>query len=246
MNHEQAGRLADAEDSILEAVAAYRRLLADLPMLEAAPIAYAPSTVLGDAHRYAIEPVNTAHPYRQDAGFVRAATAEMPGLQALLLSFSPRWEDRIRAEALSTSLRSEITLPDGFPCIYEPADSPRKQGRGCAKDLVWVASPDEAMLSELLPLYRELWSAYESQWPSSPNRAFEVGRLNGLSARGIYRPGTTPADVIGQTMLTHSDMYRTAPSRLREMHPLHAQWTTSRASAAAQQQRTLKEAGDQR
>lgn len=118
-----------------------------------------------------------------------------------------------------------ITLPDGFPCIHEPADSPRSKTSKNPRVFNWVVSPDEEMLRELLPLYRDLWASYKAQWPHSPNRVFELGRLDGVAPHQVYRPGTTVEQVIGATMLTHTEMYRTAPQHLREMHPSYAQWT---------------------
>jgi hypothetical protein len=119
-------------------------------------------------------------------------------------------------------------MPDGFPCIFEPADSPKKADVLNPQPFVWVASLDERMLHELLPFYRELWGAYENQWPHSPHRTFEVGLLDGVATHGICRPGTTPAQVIGQTMLTHPDMQRTAPAHLRAMHPLEGMRAATR------------------
>ncbi|WP_026534626.1 hypothetical protein [Arthrobacter sp. H14] len=89
----------------------------------------------------------------------------------------------------------------------------------------WVVSPDEEMLRELLPLYRELWASYEAQWPHSPDRVFELDRLDGVPPHQVYRSETTVEQVIGATMLTHSEMYRTAPQHLRRMHPSHTHWT---------------------
>lgn len=221
-------RLAAAEAAALAAVDEYRRAVAALGALEARPLAYTPSTVVLDDHHYGVANVNAAASFTGDGALEHATASELPTLQTLLLSLSPHWEDRIRAAVLRVEQREAITLPDGFPCIYEPADSPKKAGLLRPAPFAWVVSPDEEMLHELLPLYRELWDAYENQWPHTPNRTFEVGRLNGLSPRGVYRPGTTPADVIGQTMLVHRDMYRTAPDHLREMHPLNEKWSRAR------------------
>lgn len=223
--HEWAKRMAaeelgQAEDAILKALAEYRHVLAKGPVLDSTEIIYRPSKAGIDDHKFRIDLVNAAAPYVHDGPFLNACDAELPAVQVALLSFSPHWEDRIRAAALRGSIRDEVTMPDGFPCIYEPADSPSRSNTLYPRSSVWVASPDEGMLHELLPLYRELWGAYEDQWPHSPNRTFQVGRLDGVSPRGVYRPGTTPAEVIGQTMLTHPDMRRTAPEHLRQMHPL--------------------------
>ena len=155
--------------------------------------------------------------------------SEFPQAEATMLSLSTNWEDRIRAAAMRNSMITPVTLPDGFPCIYEPASSPHNKGRLRPRDHAWVKSADKAMLEELLPLYRELWAAYESGWPQATRRRFEIGALNGLSPYGVYRPGTTAAEVIGETMLTHTGMYATAPEHLKAMHPQHDQWTRPRA-----------------
>jgi len=227
----QATKITAAEDAVLIAVDNYRKVLTGGAALDAAPIAYAVSESSRDDHRYTFQHGGS---FEGDDVFDRAAAAELPAVQATLLSLSPRWEDRIRAAAVRESIRTEIVMPNGFPCIYEPADSPNNAGHLYPRASAWVASPDLTMLQELLPLYRELWSAYQGQWPGSPKRAFEVGTMNRVSPGGVYRPGTTPAQVIGETMIIHEDMYRTAPAHLREMHPLHAQWTASRAALTAQ------------
>jgi hypothetical protein len=224
--------LAEAEAAVAEAIANYRRI-ADERAEPATEIAFTPSPSLRDDHRYTAHSIHVADHFRSDTTFVSAARTEIPSLQAVLLSLSPHWQDRIRAAALKESFRDEITLTDGFPCIYEPATSPRNKGHLRPSNYAWVISPDEEMLHELLPLYRELWGSYEDQWPHTPNRTFEVGRLNGLSPFGVYRPGTTPAEVIGQTMITHTEMYRRAPEHLQRMHPLHEQWTKDRAKRGA-------------
>lgn len=177
-------------------------------------------------HTYDVSGLNLLTRFRGDA-VVADAVLEPANIldTAHELSLSEHWEDRLRAEALRQAAGRNITLPDGFPCIYEPADSPRRATSNYPQPFAWVVSPDDAMLIELLPLYRELWAAYEAQWPNSPHRIFEFGRLDRLSVRSVYRPGTTVQQVIGSTMLTHTDMYRTAPAHLKTMHPLHEQWT---------------------
>lgn len=154
---------------------------------------------------------------------VGSATVE--DLAALMVS--PNWEDRLRAEIVRA--RINVTLPDDFPCIYETPDSPHRSGTKDPEPNPWVVSPDIDMLTTLLPLYQELWDSYTNQWGPDSRRTFAVGRLDGLSVRGVYRPGATPEQVIGSTMLTHSRMYGTAPEHLRVMHPWHAQWTKGRA-----------------
>lgn len=236
MDHEKASKadqLSQAEHAILTAIQQYRDILAEGPTLDATEITYKPSKVVIDDRAFKIESVNTLSPFRYDGVIAQAADRDIPSLQVLLLALSPHWEDRIRAAALQGHLRNEITMPDGFPCIYVPADSPSNVQISRPSPFVWVASADEAMLHELLPLYRELWGAYEAQWRHTPNRTFVVGRLDKVAPYGVYRPGTTPAEVIGQTMLTHQGMYKTAPAHLRQMHPLHEQWTSSQKTADA-------------
>lgn len=200
---------------------------------DAVPIEYTPDEVGLDNHRYSMDSVNTLRRYSVDEQIQNAAHAGLPHVEIAVLAQSPHWKDRVRAAAVRASLYEEITLPDGFPCIYEPANSPRMARVLSPRPQAWVVSPDEGMLRELLPLYRELWGAYESQWPTSPNRHFEVGHLDGLSPNGVYRPGTTAADVIGATMITHDGIYARAPEHLRAMHPLHTQWEASKAARQA-------------
>jgi hypothetical protein len=219
-NH--ADDLSQAGDAVLAAVQEYRRVLAAGPLLESTEITYKASKIASIDQTYKIDTVNAISPYAHDHVLVQALNEEHPSLQALLLEFSPHWEDRIRAAALREHLHRDVTLPDGFPCIYEPAESPKRASVLNPAPFVWVASPDEEMLHKLLPLYRELWDSYENQWPHSENRQFVVGRLNGVSPRGVYRPGTTPAQVIGHTMLTHERMYGLAPAHLQQMHPRNA------------------------
>jgi len=217
---------------VTEALRAFQGIVASPQGPDAVPVSYTPTSALLDNHQYRIESVS-ASDFADDAAFVDARENALPGLDVLLLSVSPHWEDRIRASLLRETRADRITLPAGFPCIYEPADSPRNANRIHAEAFAWVVSPDVDMLHELLPLYQELWTAYENQWPHTPNRSFLVGTLDDLSPRSVYRPGTTPAEVIGTTMLTHTDMYRTAPEHLRVMHPLHEQWTAQRTPATA-------------
>lgn len=184
-------------------------------------------------HTYDVSGLNLLTRFRGDDVVVDAVLEPANILEtAHELAQSPRWEDRLRAEALRQAAAERITLPNGFPCIYEPADSPRHADSKYPRAFVWVISPDEAMLHELLPLYRELWAAYEAQWPNSAHRTFRFGRLDRLSVTSVYRPGTTVQQVIGSTMLTHTDMYRTAPAHLKAMHPQHEQWTSRKESIA--------------
>jgi hypothetical protein len=230
---EKADQLSQAEDAILAAFQVYSETLAAGPLLDPSELLYRSGSAPDNEHKFNLEPVGVHRRFAYDGVFAHATESEAPLAHQLLLSLSPHWEDRIRAVALQRFLRDEITMPNGFPCIYEPANSPRNAEALNPKPFVWVASPDEAMLHELLPLYRELWDSYEAQWSHTPNRTFEVGRLNRVAASGVYRPGTTPVDVISQTMLTHSDMYRTAPDHLRQMHPFHTTRVASRAGATA-------------
>ena len=229
--HEKIALIHEAEADLLAAMKAYHKVINSEPALPPSPIAYAPSKALLDDHRYTIEAVNMHLRFGKDLPYLLAAEAENPMLQVVMLTQSPDWEDRVRATSLYASQRNEITLPDGFPCIYEPATSPRRATATRPRPEPWVVSPDEAMLHELLPLYEELWGAYQAQWPKSPKRIFEVGRLNGLSPNGVYRPGTTPAQVIANTMLTHTGMYATAPQHIREMHPMYERWTKKPVTA---------------
>lgn len=146
---------------------------------------------------------------------------DLPRLMA-----SDNWEDRIRAEILRSRLSP--TLPDQFPCIYETADSPSHSRHLNKRPHPWVVSPDIDMLQALLPDYQELWDSYTARWGESARRTMTVGRLDGLSPRGVYRPGATPAQVIGTTMLTHTDMCAKAPERLRAMHPQYERWQAAR------------------
>lgn len=147
------------------------------------------------------------------------------------LASSPHWEDRVRAEVLRE--RTKIVLPDQFPCIYETADSPHQAGVKYPKPSPWVVSPDIDMLTELLPTYQEAWDAYTAQWGEKSRRTFAVGRLDGLSTRGVYLPGTTPEQVMGHTMLVHTGIYRHAPEHIKAMHPQHASWVAAQAERIA-------------
>lgn len=195
---------------------------------------YIRSSIGIDTHRYEIESVNALDRYPNDERIHAAIRAPHAHAEVAILAASPNWEDRIRAIAVRAALSRDITLPDSFPCIFEPAGTPNVAAWPRTSPFPWVVSPDEAMLRELLPLYRELWAAYENQWPHTPNRHFEVGRLDGLSPAQVYRPGTLPSDVIGTTMLVHDGMYARAPEHLRAMHPLHAQWEAANARTRAQ------------
>lgn len=160
--------------------------------------------------------------WRKDS-VVRAGIEDLAAL-----AHSSCWEDRVRAAVLLD--RIEVTLPDQFPCLYEPAESPRRSGALRSQPFVWVASPDIDMLRALLPDYQELWDSYNAQWGPNSQQTFVVGRLDGVSPRGVYRPGATPEQVIGSTMLTHGDLYGRAPERLRRMHPMYEKWQAWKAS----------------
>lgn len=180
-------------------------------------------------HVYDLADVNVGMRFADDPVVASAAnTPENLLLESHRLSSSGHWQDRIRAEILRREAKEAITLPDGFPCIYEPAD-PHYATR---RPFVWVASPDADMLQRLLPYYQELWRAYASQWPGKVERTLLFGHLDGLPTTGVYRPGTTHEQVIGDTMMTHN-MYALAPEHLRRMHPQHEQWTRSQAERAA-------------
>lgn len=228
-----ADELTTAADAVRRAVEYYREVAGMSGVLDATDLAYTPSTALLDTKDFKLEGVNTLSPFRNDGVLQAAAGAEDPLVEMLLLEASPHWQDRIRAKAMHLTTANGIRLPDGFPCIYEPANSPRNERVLNPRPFIWVASPDEDMLHELLPLYRELWESYENQWPSTPNRTFEVGRLNGVAPYGVFRPGATAVAVIARTMLTHDRMYARAPQHLREMHPLHERWTASRKTTTS-------------
>lgn len=185
-------------------------------------IIYTPSAAGLDLHRYDID----ARLFRNDSVAQGTAADIHP------LASSPDWEDRIRAEVLRSSL--SITLPDQFPCIYETADSPNhmRHRAKLAKPFAWVVSPDFDLLNAVLADYQELWDGYTAQWGPSARRTMAIGRLDGLSTHGVYRPGTTPEQVLGRTMLTHSDMYRHASERLKQMHPQHAVWQRAKKERA--------------
>lgn len=147
---------------------------------------------------------------------VRAATVD----DLAVLSRSPRWEDRVRAEVLRRHI--EVTLPDGFPCLYERADSPTRQRVLNPQPSPWVVSPDVEMLQALLPDYQRLWDSHTSQWGPESRRVFAVGLMDGLSPSGMYVPGSTPDDVIVATCLTHGLRGR-APQDLRDRYDRHVE-----------------------
>lgn len=143
---------------------------------------------------------------------------------------SDHWEDRIRAELLRQ--QRSVTLPDQFPCIYETEDSPNQRRSGAHFRLhAWVKSPDISLLRAVLDDYQELWDGYPAQWGPGARRTFAVGLHDGLSPYGVYRPGATPAQVIGSTMLTHPDMYRWASERLKRMHPNYPRWQKAKGGS---------------
>lgn len=181
---------------------------------------YQPSTAGIDTGSY-----NLAHAdsFRDDP-VAQAGIDDLARLYA-----SPHWEDRVRAELLRR--RVQVTLPDQFPCIYERPDSPNNARSPKRPPFVWVVSPDIDMLARLLPDYQDLWDSYTSQWGPSSRRVFAVGRLDGLQPHRVYRPRTTPGQVMGSTMLTHEGMYGRAAERLRRMHPMYSVWQADRRIA---------------
>lgn len=182
-----------------------------------APLAYTPPRVGIDTHTYALRfrDAFTADPV------VRLGIDDLPSLAT-----SPHWPDRVRAELLREQL--SVTLPDQFPCLYETPDSPSQSRRKYPAPNPWVVSPDIDMLHLLLADYQQMWDAYTDQWGPASRRIFTVGRLDGLSPGQVYRPGATPADVIGHTMTVQGhDLYHRQDDRIRAMHPQHHQWTST-------------------
>ena len=227
----RANDLVCAEAELREALEEYRRAAALASVLDPTDIVYRASSAGRDNIRYTVG--GSSHSFRYDGPFQAAQGAGDTLFEALLLAASPHWQDRVRAEALLAAEHRPVTLPDGFPAIYEVEDSPNKARNKYRTRDPWVVSPDEAMLIELLPMYQELWDAYTAQWGPASRRVFAVGRLDGMSPRGVYRPGTTPEQVVGETMITHGDMYQRAPQHIKEMHPLHESWERSRRERLA-------------
>lgn len=223
-----AQQIDRAAAAVRQAVRNHRQVAALQWPADAVDLTYTPSAAGYEDRKFVFDGLNAARRFADDPVLHEARAHDEPLTEVQLLANSPHWQDRVRAKALLTSIVRTITLPPGFPCIYEPADSPRKADHKYPEPFVWVASPDEEMLREVLPLYRELWASYESQWPTSPSRTFEVGRLDGISPHGVFRPGATPEDVIAATLITHSDMYRRAPEHLKKMHPMYDSWARHR------------------
>lgn len=127
---------------------------------------------------------------------------------------SPDWEDRVRAAHLLKRLK--VTMPPGFVCIYERADSPEQQRDErflrFAKDKPWVVSPDIDMLEELLPHLQELWDNYTSQWGPTARRVFAIGPLDDVPVYRVYRPGVTADEVLADQCRTQG---WALPERLR-------------------------------
>ncbi len=238
--------LLDAESALREALAAYRAASAAAATLEPCEVAYSPSSALRDDMRYDIG-TSPRHRLARDHVFQVADERDDALFEALVMASSPHWQDRIRAEALLASEGRPVALPDGFPAIYEVEDSPNKVRNMYPTRDPWVVSPDEGMLIELLPLYQELWDSYTAQWGPASRRIFAVGRLDGMRPRGVYRPGAAPEQVVGETMIIHQDMYRTAPQHIKEMHPLHESWARSREErlAAFARQETSQDQNEQ-
>lgn len=128
------------------------------------------------------------------------------------LAASADWRDRVRAEQIIQT--DKVFLPDGFPCIFETEDSPnqnrspRTKHRSSMAYRAWVVSPDEDMLKELLPDYQALWDddilVRNAHWGPSARRLFAVGTLDGLLPSSVYRPGTTPVQVLRATIALHT------------------------------------------
>lgn len=183
-------------------------------------LSYKPNSAGIDTGRYEL----SHHNFRDD----QVATWSLDEIAYFLTS--GHWEDRIRAELLRQHRR--VTLPDQFPCIYETEDSPNQQRSSAHFRLhAWVKSSDISLLQAVLDCYQELWDCYTSQWGAGARRTFAVGLHDGLDPHGVYRPGATPAQVIGSTMLTHPDMYRRASERLKRMHPNHDKRQTAKSGS---------------
>ena len=171
---------------------------------------FIPSTA-GDTRRYEVSGLTAARYWRDDI------VTDMSITDLARLAASDDWRDRIRAEQVRAA--TKITLPDGFPCIYETADSPsqkRSSGIGgtpmtpsdsTSRPYPWVVSPDLDMLTELLPEYQAMWDDYTEVmhpwWGPDSRRTFAVGHLDGLRATGVYRVGTTVDEVLRQTASLH-------------------------------------------
>jgi hypothetical protein len=163
-------------------------------------IRYNPGTV-GDSHRYDVS----------GYGYFDADDVAHMGFEDIApCATSPCWEDRVRAAYLMKHI--EVTLPDGFICLYETADSPNHSRNIVRRDDPWVVSPDADMLTALLPEYQWMWDGYTAKWGSGARRTFAVGPLDGVPAYQVYRPGTTVEDVLLSTARRHG---LPLPERLR-------------------------------
>lgn len=155
---------------------------------------------------------NPGHRMRDDERLMSAFAANDPWIELAFLARSSDPNDRIRAAAMYTELKSSIKMPEDCWAIYQ---APDKNGR----TYVWVASLDKDMLEKLYPFYCELWENYENQWPHTPNRKLLLGQPGNVRPSDMVIPNTTPAEIIGVTMLKHDGMYSRAPRHLQLMHP---------------------------
>lgn len=122
---------------------------------------------------------------------------------------SANWEDRIRADMLMRRL--EVMMPEGFPVIFEdrgPRNSP----------FVWVAHPNIDVLNEVFDDYQQMWDNYTAQWGARSRRTLKVGRLNRVSASGVFRPEATAQDILSAAFLTHPDILRQQSGVVKQAH----------------------------
>lgn len=164
------------------------------------------TSTAGDSHRYEL---GTYIGFRDDE------VAAMGIDDIARLAQSPDWEDRLRGQYLLNHCK--ILLPDGFPCIFEPVDSPAQSHNGrLARVTPWVVSPDQDMLTDLLPEYQAMWDDYvlvqHHWWGPDARRTFVVGTLDELPSHGVFRVGTTVDDVLRKTANLHG---MRLPERLR-------------------------------
>ncbi|WP_277209200.1 hypothetical protein [Isoptericola croceus] len=165
-------------------------------------------------HRY--DPSHGARKFAGEPTLDGSPVERAARLPAMIESHD--WADRVRAAAILESLRSDLTLPDGFPVIVEVSSSPNlvrwPRPEYVPARHVWVAHPDVEVLRGLLDDYQAMWDGYTAQWGPNARRLFTVAGVDGVSAGGLYRPEASPDDVLRQTAQVHG-MQRWLPQRLR-------------------------------